>query len=71
MDCTPRPMQNSTVCRKTVRPDSMIKILHSDICSVTFTVGANADSAYEYFLKQWLLSNRTETRLRDMCECYM
>jgi hypothetical protein len=32
------------------------------------SVGARADSAYEYFLKQWLLSNRTETKFLDMCE---
>jgi mannosyl-oligosaccharide alpha-1,2-mannosidase len=31
------------------------------------SVGAFADSSYEYFLKQWLLSNRTEPSLRDMC----
>ncbi|KAL5522912.1 hypothetical protein ACEPAF_1179 [Sanghuangporus sanghuang] len=30
------------------------------------TIGALADSAYEYLLKQYLLSNKTETRLRDM-----
>ncbi|KAH8110099.1 seven-hairpin glycosidase [Phellopilus nigrolimitatus] len=30
------------------------------------TIGALADSAYEYLLKQYLMSGRTETRLRDM-----
>lgn len=32
------------------------------------TIGALADSAYEYLLKGYLMSGRTETRLRDMCE---
>ena len=27
--------------------------------SATLTVGAMADSAYEYFLKMWLLTNKT------------
>lgn len=31
-----------------------------------FSVGAFADSAHEYFLKQWLLSNRTETKAKDL-----
>ena len=31
------------------------------------SVGAYADSAYEYFLKQWLLSGRTDTKARDLC----
>ncbi|KAI5121758.1 hypothetical protein M0805_009571 [Coniferiporia weirii] len=30
------------------------------------TIGALADSAYEYLLKQYLMSGRSETRLRDM-----
>jgi mannosyl-oligosaccharide alpha-1,2-mannosidase len=33
----------------------------------TVSVGAYADSAYEYMLKQWLLSGRTDTRARDLC----
>ncbi|KIJ34705.1 glycoside hydrolase family 47 protein [Sphaerobolus stellatus SS14] len=31
-----------------------------------FTVGALADSAYEYLLKQYILSNKTETRLAEL-----
>ncbi|KAA1469131.1 seven-hairpin glycosidase [Dentipellis sp. KUC8613] len=30
------------------------------------SVGAFADSAYEYILKQWLLTGRTETKARDL-----
>jgi hypothetical protein len=33
------------------------------------SVGAFADSTYEYFLKGWLQTNRTEDRLRDLCMC--
>ena len=38
--------------------------------STMFSVGAWADSAYEYLLKQWLQSGRSEPRYLDMCECY-
>ncbi|KAI0306131.1 glycoside hydrolase [Multifurca ochricompacta] len=31
------------------------------------SVGAFADSAYEYMLKQWLLTGRTDTKARDLC----
>ncbi|KAI0688251.1 glycoside hydrolase family 47 protein [Cytidiella melzeri] len=31
-----------------------------------FSVGAQADSAYEYFLKQWLLTGKSEPRFLDM-----
>lgn len=31
------------------------------------SVGAMSDSAYEYMLKQWLLSGRTDTKARDLC----
>jgi len=31
------------------------------------SVGSRADSAYEYFLKQWLLTGRSETKARDQC----
>jgi hypothetical protein len=31
------------------------------------SVGAYADSAYEYMLKQWLLSGRTDNKARDLC----
>ncbi|KAI9453041.1 seven-hairpin glycosidase [Lactarius psammicola] len=32
----------------------------------TVSVGASADSAYEYMLKQWLLTARTDTKARDL-----
>src|SRR5258708_5114432 len=31
------------------------------------SVGAYADSGYEYMLKQWLLTGRTDTKARDLC----
>ncbi|KAH9987760.1 glycoside hydrolase [Russula compacta] len=34
--------------------------------STKVSVGALADSAYEYMLKQWLLSGRTNTKARDL-----
>ncbi|KAJ3553416.1 hypothetical protein NM688_g3622 [Phlebia brevispora] len=34
--------------------------------SNAYSVGAMADSAYEYFLKEWLLTGRTEQRFLDM-----
>ncbi|KAI0278975.1 glycoside hydrolase [Russula brevipes] len=34
--------------------------------STSNSVGANADSGYEYMLKQWLLSGRTDTKARDL-----
>ena len=36
--------------------------------SNTYSVGAMADSAYEYFLKEWLLTGRTEQKYLDMCK---
>ena len=33
----------------------------------TVSVGSYADSAYEYMLKQWLLTGRTDTKARDLC----
>ena len=35
---------------------------------VQVSIGALGDSAYEYLLKQYLLSGRTETRLLNMCK---
>ncbi|KAI9453039.1 seven-hairpin glycosidase [Lactarius psammicola] len=32
----------------------------------TVSVGGTADSAYEYMLKQWLLTSRTDTKARDL-----
>ena len=34
----------------------------------TFSVGARADSAYEYLLKEWLMTGRTEKKFLDMCK---
>ncbi|KAH9059107.1 seven-hairpin glycosidase [Lactarius vividus] len=34
--------------------------------SRTVSVGSSADSAYEYMLKQWLLTGRTDTKARDL-----
>ncbi|KAF9269091.1 seven-hairpin glycosidase [Marasmius fiardii PR-910] len=34
--------------------------------STQFSVGAYADSAHEYLLKQWLLTGRSETKIRDL-----
>ena len=31
------------------------------------SVGSDADSGYEYILKQWLLTGRTDTKARDLC----
>lgn len=39
--------------------------------SSTYSVGAMADSAYEYFLKQWLLTDRTEQKYLDMCKLHI
>tara|TARA_B100000524_G_scaffold345045_1_gene243139 strand:+ start:631 stop:1650 length:1020 start_codon:yes stop_codon:yes gene_type:complete len=36
--------------------------------SHAITLGARADSAYEYLLKQWLLSGKTDSRVRAMYE---
>lgn len=33
-----------------------------------YSVGAQADSAYEYLLKQWLMTGKTEGRFLDMCK---
>ena len=35
---------------------------------VQVSIGALGDSAYEYLLKQYLLSGRTEVRLLNMCK---
>lgn len=37
---------------------------------VQVSIGALGDSAYEYLLKQYLLSGRTEKRLLNMCKCF-
>ncbi len=42
-------------------------INNGNAASPSFSVGAMADSAYEYLLKLWLMSGRTEDRYLDMC----
>lgn len=32
-----------------------------------YSVGAFADSGYEYMLKQYLLTAKSEPKVRDMC----
>lgn len=32
-----------------------------------YSVGAYADSAHEYFLKQWLLTYQSEPKAKDLC----
>lgn len=32
-----------------------------------FSVGAFADSAHEYLLKQWLMTSGSESKARDLC----
>jgi mannosyl-oligosaccharide alpha-1,2-mannosidase len=36
--------------------------------SEDYSVGAFADSAYEYLLKQWLMTGKTEAKSRDLCK---
>lgn len=36
-----------------------------------FSVGAFADSAYEYLLKQYLLTNNSEPKAREMCKLFL
>ncbi len=36
--------------------------------SNTYSIVAMADSAYEFFLKAWLLTGRTEQKYLDMCK---
>jgi hypothetical protein len=50
-----------------VSPSLDLLRVRIDIITEKVTVGAFADSAYEYMLKQWLLSGRTDTKARDLC----
>ena len=45
-----------------------ISVESGQFTSDIVTLGARADSAYEYLLKQWLLSGRTDERARAMYE---
>ncbi len=55
-------------------PVGRMSVTFSDLASLvadavlgTVSVGASADSAYEYMIKQWLLTGRTDTKARDLC----
>lgn len=50
------------------RPSFSVMTSHS--VESKFGVGANTDSAYEYLLKQWLLSNKKEKRFLDLCASF-
>ena len=43
----------------------------ADVCVriARLQVGAMADSGHEYLLKQYLLTNKTDTALLEMCAC--
>jgi len=45
---------------------TVFEVTHGTPLSTEYTVGAFADSAYEYLLKQYLLSGKTEHRLAEM-----
>ncbi|GJJ12025.1 hypothetical protein Clacol_006265 [Clathrus columnatus] len=45
---------------------SMFSVNSGSPSSGEYTIGAPADSAYEYLLKQYLLSNKTETKLAEL-----
>lgn len=50
-----------------VSPSLDVLGVRTDGITGKVSVGAFADSAYEYMLKQWLLSGRTDTKARDLC----
>ncbi|ESK90496.1 glycoside hydrolase family 47 protein [Moniliophthora roreri MCA 2997] len=45
---------------------TMWDTLTAEPSNAQFSVGAFADSAHEYLLKQWLLTGRSETKIRDL-----
>jgi len=47
---------------------TLISPVSGDFASNDLTLGARADSLYEYLLKQWLLSGKTDARVRSMYE---
>lgn len=54
---------------QTVRPFISNFVRNADRnISEDYSVGAYADSAYEYLLKQWLLTGKTEPKSRDLCK---
>ncbi len=36
----------------------------------SYSVGSLADSAYEYLIKLWLMTDRTESKYLDMCRLF-
>jgi hypothetical protein len=60
---TGQPTQGSSIIGVAGIPNDLISIIDY------VAVGALADSGYEYLLKGYLLSGRSETRLLDMCMC--
>jgi hypothetical protein len=74
MACSPtngrKKGKSSQVCKPfTVisrRLQGIVLIMHLTMTTtVHYTVGASADSGYEYFLKQWLLMG--DVKARDQC----
>ena len=47
---------------------TLISPVTGEFVNADVTLGARADSLYEYLLKQWLLSSRTDGRVRRMYE---
>ncbi len=45
----------------------MFNLNNGEPANMMYSVGAMADSAYEYLLKQWLMTGRTEPKFLDMC----
>merc|ERR1719149_590238 len=45
---------------------TLISPVNGEFVNADVTLGARADSLYEYLLKQWLLSSRTDGRVRRM-----
>lgn len=41
-------------------------LFYSDITSGSYSVGGNSDSIYEYILKVWIQTGKTNQRLRDV-----
>ena len=62
--------------RTMTRPDTLPRGLYptfidprsGEFANADVTLGARADSLYEYLLKQWLLSERSDARVRAMYE---
>lgn len=53
--------------RRTVCPFIPPRYRITERHTAQFSVGAFADSAHEYLLKQWLLTGKSEPKIRDLC----